>query len=254
MELSKVHNEDCLSFMKRAEPQQFDLIIADPPYFQICGEFDYAWKDVHEYVEWAKLWILECQRLLKPDGALYLWGSSGRGKGFPLQRLAIWIEENDIFHIVNYITQKNTRGRGNYRGFVQAREELLFCAKDKELYKWNTAYLEEKSGRTDMGMNGKPRTNEYKRCTDVWADITEASQSSKERFHTANGETFPTVKAQKLCDRIILASSNPGDIVYVPFAGSGSEIVSCIRNGRQWVGTEKNAAYINEVILPRIGQ
>lgn len=86
----------------------------------------------------------------------------------------------------------------------------------------------------------------------MWIDITEASQSSKERFKLKSGKTFPTVKAQKLCDRIINASSNEDDLVYIPFAGSGSEVISCIRNNRKWLATEINVGYIDEIIKPRI--
>ena len=51
---------------------------------------------------------------------------------------------------------------------------------------------------------------------------------------------------------MIKASSNEGDLVYIPFAGSGSEIESCIKNNRNWIATELNEEYINEIILPRI--
>ena len=161
------------------------------------------------------------------------------------------MKQKTCFKVRNWITQRNTRGFGSAKGYMKAREELVFTTKSDE-YTWNPAYTEEKSNRKDLGANGKPRKNEFKRCTDVWCDITEASQSSKERFKLSNGESFPTVKAQKLCDRIIKASSNEGDLVYIPFAGSGSEIVSCIRNNRKWIASEINEGYVNEIILPRI--
>ena len=101
---------------------------------------------------------------------------------------------------------------------------------------------------------GNLEKNEFKRCSDVWIDIAEASQSSKERFQLLSGNSFPTVKAQKLCNRIIKASSNENDIVYIPFAGSGSEIVSCINNKRNWLATELNKEYIDDIIIPRINK
>lgn len=251
MELNKLYNEDCTTYMKTLPDECVDLVIADPPYFEICGEFDYVWKNVGEYVAWCKVWITEVHRILKSTGSFYLWGGIGYNKGYPLFKLADWIETEDLFKVRNWITQRNTRGFGSAKGYMKAREELIFMTKSDK-YTWNTAYTEEKSNRKDLGANGKPRKNEFKRCTDVWCDITEASQSSKERFKLSNGESFPTVKAQKLCDRIIKASSNEGDLVYIPFAGSGSEIISCIRNNRNWVASEINERYINEIILPRI--
>lgn len=259
MDLGRAHNEDCLVFMRRLEIgkddfQGFDLIIADPPYFKVFGEFDFQWKTVEEYIEWCRQWISECARLLKPDGSFYLWGKMGFGNGFALPKLAIWIEETKLFHIVNWVTQRNCRGRGRYRGFVQAREELLFCVKNEEDYHWAKTFTDERTDRSDLGANGKPRQHDFKRTTDVWIDIAEASQSCYERFKMSDGSTFPTVKAQRLCDRILQSSSAKNDLVFIPFAGSGSEIVSCIRNERRWVATEICKQYIDEIILKRIAQ
>jgi site-specific DNA-methyltransferase (adenine-specific) len=228
-----------------------DLIIADPPYFKIYGEFDFIWEDINEYIEWCKKWIEECNRILKPTGSFYLWGAIGYGNGYPLFKLADWMESKNKFRVINWITQRNSRGRGSKKGYMSAREELIFAVKSND-FTWETAYTEEKSNRKDLGFDGKPRKNEYKRCSDVWIDIAEASQSSKERFKLLDGTSFPTVKSQKLCNRIINASSNKGDLVYIPFAGSGSEIESCIKNKRDYIATEINKNYIDEIIIPRI--
>lgn len=251
IELNTIYNEDCINFMKKLPNESIDLIIADPPYFEICGEFDFIWKSLDDYLNWSKEWILQCYNILKPSGSIYIWGKIGFGKGYSLFKIADWIENEKLFIIKNWITQRNTRGRGTKKGYIEAREELLFCVKSNQCT-WNIAYTEEKSNRKDLGFDGKPRKNEFKRCSDVWIDIAEASQSSNERFKTFNGKTFPTVKAQKLCNRIILASSNENDLVYIPFAGSGSEIESCIKNKRNWIATEINNQYINEIIEPRI--
>ena len=233
-------------------PNQYvDLIIADPPYYKICGDFDFIWNNLDEYIKWCKQWILECYRILKPTGSFYLWGAIGYNNGYPLFKLADWIESNNYFRVVNWITQRNSRGRGSKKGYMAAREELIFMVKSND-YIWNSAYTEIKSERKDLGFNGKPRTNEFQRCSDVWIDIAEASQSSKQRFKLSDGTTFPTVKSLKLCDRIINASSNKNDLVYIPFAGSGSEIESCIRNNRNWIATEINEKYISDIIKPRI--
>lgn len=251
IELNRIYNEDCMDTMKKIKSNTVDLIIADPPYFEICGDFDFIWETQEDYLDWCKKWILECQRVLKPTGSIYIWGKIGFNKGYSLFKLANWIESNDIFTMRNWITQRNTRGRGTKKGYMEAREELLFMTKTNK-YTWNTAYTEEKSNRKDLGFDGKPRKNKYKRCSDVWIDISEASQSSKQRFKLSNGRSFPTVKAQKLCNRIISASSNEDDLVYIPFAGSGSEIVSCINNSRDYIASEINSDYIEDIIKPRL--
>ena len=62
----------------------------------------------------------------------------------------------------------------------------------------------------------------------------------------------PTQKPEKLAERMIRASSKEGDLVVIPFAGSGSEIVQCIKNGRDFIAAETNASYVADIILPRL--
>lgn len=256
MEVNCLYNQDCLEFLKSVKDETFDLIIADPPYFKIKGDFDFIWNNSEEYIEWSKKWINECKRVLKPNGILYIWGKIGYNKGLCLLKIAIWLEEMAEFKIINWVTQRNTRGRGTKKGFVEAREELLMLVKEScKKYTWNTSSLNEKSDRKDNGFDGKPRKNKLKRTTDVWYDISEASQSSKQRFKTKSGRKFETVKNILLCDRIINASSNERDFIYIPFAGSGSEIISCIINKRNWVATEIDKEYFelaNERVLNEI--
>ncbi len=241
---------DCLEYIKTFPNDSVDLIIADPPYFQIKGEFDFIWKDLDEYLDWSKKWILECKRILKPTGSFYLWGKIGYGKGFALFQLAYWIEENSIFKIRNWITQRNTRGRGTKKGFMEAREELIFATKTDK-FTWNTAYTSEKNNRKDPGFDGKPRKNKLKRASDVWIDIAESSQSSKQRFYLEDGTSFPTVKPLDACKRIVSASSNQNDLVFIPFGGSGSEAVACQSLKRNWTLCEINKKYVEEIIFPR---
>lgn len=244
------YNIDCIEFMENCNVS-YDLIIADPPYFKIYGDFDFVWKSLDHYLDWSKTWIALCHKILKPTGSFYLWGKIGFGKGFPLFKLIDWIESNNLFITRNWITQRNSRGRGNKKGFVEAREELVFMTKSND-YVWNPVYLNQKTNRIDLGFNGKPRKNTFKRCTDVWTDITEASQSSKERFKLNDGTTFPTVKSIKLCQRIIQASTNVNDNVFIPFGGSGSEAVACKLLNRQFDLTEINPDYFHQIIKPRL--
>jgi site-specific DNA-methyltransferase (adenine-specific) len=247
----RVHCEDCISYMRKQPEKSYDLIIADPPYFEIHGDFDFVWKDVEEYLNWSREWIREAHRILKDTGSFYLWGKIGFGKGFALFRLADWFESEGLFKVRNWITQRNCRGRGTKRGYMEAREELVFSTKT-DSYTWNVAYTSEKSKRKDLGFDGKPRKNEFKRVSDVWIDIAEASQSSLQRFSLRSGKPFPTVKALGLCERIILASSDVGDRVYIPFGGSGSEAIACASLRRDWDLTESNSEYVEELILPRV--
>jgi site-specific DNA-methyltransferase (adenine-specific) len=239
--LNHIVNGDCLAVIQDMPSNSIDLVIADPPYFQVCGEFDFGvWASRAEYIAWCKAWLNECRRVLKPTGSLILWGGVGE-KEINIARLAVMIEDENLFIRKNWITQRNSRGYGTKRNYMSAREDFLFLTKT-ENYTFNIPYTKEKSTRKDLGANGKPRTNEFKRVSNVWSDITEASQSSIERC------CHPTVKAQGLCDRIIQTHSNENDTVLVPFVGSGSEIISSIKNSRNFIGIELDKTHFENSI------
>lgn len=229
---NQIYNEDCLDRFKSLPDESLDLIIADPPYFQVCGDFDFnVFETRKDYIDWCRKWITESRRVLKDTGTLIIWGGVGE-KEMNIARIAIMIEDEKLFIRKNWVTQRNTRGYGTKRNYMSAREDFLFLTK-KQKYTFNVPYTEEQSKRKDLGMNGKPRKNQFKRVSNVWNDITEASQSSIERCG------FPTVKAIKLCKRIIETHSNEGDMVYIPFVGSGSEIIACNLLRRDVFGSEK---------------
>jgi len=232
---------DVLECAGHIENNTFDLIIADPPYYQIYGDFDFGvFKNEKDYIDWCRQWLIECKRILKHTGTLMLWGGLGK-RQVTFARLAIMIEDENLFIRQNWITQRNTRGIGSAKNYMSAREDLLFLTKSDN-FTFNIPYTEEKSLRKDLGYNGKPRKNTHKRVSNVWSDIAEASQSSIERCG------HPTVKAQKLCDRIVLSHSNKNDFVFIPFAGAGSEIISAIKNGRMVLGSEISEKYVNLAI------
>ena len=77
-EINKIYNEDCIKYMKTLPNECVDLIIADPPYFNIKGDFDFIWTDVNEYISWCKKWCTECYRILKNNGSFYIQQQSIR--------------------------------------------------------------------------------------------------------------------------------------------------------------------------------
>lgn len=242
--LNTIYNMDCNELLPAIPENTVDLVIADPPYFRVYGEFDFGvFPSEQEYLTWCRTWLLNCKRVLKENGTLILWGSVGK-RQITFARLAIMLEDEHILLRQNWVTQKNTRGIGTKSNYMSCREDFLFLTKSTD-YTFNIPYTEEKTNRKDMGRNGKPRRSEFKRVSNVWADVSEASQSASERC------AHPTVKAQKLCDRLIQTHSNPGDLVLVPFVGAGSEIVSAIKNNRRYIGSEKDGTYY-KLALKRI--
>lgn len=228
--------KDFFDFISKEKDNTYDLVIADPPYFRIKGDFDFGFKDLADYMEFSKKWLLECKRVLKDTGTLILWGGVGE-KPLTFARLAIMIEDENIFYRKNWVTQSNTRGIGVKTNYMSAREDFLFLVKDKNNHTFNIPYKSEESKRKDLGANGKARKNKFKRISNVWSDITEASQSSLER------SSHPTIKAIKLCDRLIKTHSNEGDKLLIPFGGSGSEFISAIKLKRKVIATEREEKY-----------
>lgn len=147
-----VKNCDTLDYIKTLKDNSIDLIIADPPYFQIKGEFDFGiFKDKDEYLAWCKKWLIETKRILKDTGSMILWGGVGH-KPLTFARLAIMIEDERLFKIKNWITQRNTRGIGTKTNYMSAREDFLFLTKTDN-YTFNIPYTDEKSTRKDLGAN-----------------------------------------------------------------------------------------------------
>lgn len=246
IELNTIHNKDCIEFMENLPSKSIDLIIADPPYFRIVkDDWDNQWTSEEKYLNWCHEWTKECFRVLKPTGNFYVWGTMGKHKEHPFLKYVIQTEDIG-FIFQDWITWKKQKGRGSRKGYMWIREELVQFTKQEKDYIMNTPYLDEIA--KNHGRLSKDKVN-YKRCGNVWVDINEVTVGNLIHTERVN---HPTQKPLKACNRIIQTSSNEHDLVYIPFAGSGSEIVSCIKNNRNYIATELNKQYIDEIINPRI--
>lgn len=125
IEINKVHNKDCVEFMKAIPDKYIDLIIADPPYYKIVKEeWDNQWSNEEEYYEFCNEWIKESFRILKENGALYIWnwfdnicelGHLAKNNGFIIRNLITW-----------------NRGAGREKNnYCSAKEDLLYLTKNK---------------------------------------------------------------------------------------------------------------------------
>jgi len=225
---------------------ELNKIIADPPYYKIIkDDWDNQWSTEKEYLNWCNEWTKECFRILKSTGNFYVWGTMGKHKEHPFLRYVLQTEDIG-FMFQDWVTWKKQKGRGSRKGYMWIREELVQFTKQERDYTMNTPYLDEVA--KNHGRLSKDKVN-YKRCGNVWVDINEVTVGNLIHTERVN---HPTQKPLKACDRIIQTSSNTGDLIYIPFAGSGSEIISCINNNRNYIATELNNQYIEEIIKPRI--
>jgi len=130
----KLINNDCTEELKNHEDNKFDLIIADPPYGNLINE---QWDKFENYYNFSESWLKECYRVLKETGSIYVWCSIGP-KSSSLLDIAKILKENWIFQ--DMIVWNKQRGRGNKRGWLFTREEILWATKHPKNYIWNKKF------------------------------------------------------------------------------------------------------------------
>ncbi len=231
---------DCLTVLPLLPDASVDLVIADPPYNldKRFGETDWRKTDADAYRDFTRLWLTEVLRILKPDGSLYVctdW-SSGMILGPMLAEAAV---------LRNRITWQREKGRGAARNWKNSMEDIWFATKSEEYTFHLDAVRLRRRVLAPYRADGEPKDWEdtpdgkfRDTCpSNFWDDITVPFWSMKE--NTAH----PTQKPEKLMARLILASSDPGDVVLDPFAGSGSACVAAKKLGRRYIGIERERTY-----------
>jgi DNA modification methylase len=239
-DLNKIYLSDCIMFMKDLPSASVDLIIADPPYNlkKDFGNRSDFWPNANEWFNWSKKWIDECIRILKPTGNIFIYGIHQYicyihcymyEKNMEYRRQIIWYYEN---------------GFAGYKTLNAFYEPILWFSKTNEFTfrEIREPYKSNKRLKNKIIKNGKEwKPNpEGRLAGDVWYFPTLAGR----RFRNEKVE-HPTQKPLKLCDRLIRHFSNTNDVVFIPFAGSGSECVSAKINRRNFVATEINPQYID---------
>ncbi|MXP74050.1 site-specific DNA-methyltransferase [Lachnospiraceae bacterium WCA-9-b2] len=233
---NQIYETDCMEILKRLSDSSIDLIIADPPYFRMKGEFDFVFQTIPEYLEWCRGWVEECYRVLKPTGAFYCWGSCQT-----IDKLSVLVLDRFDWIKRNLIVWNFSTGRPGKASYRYESEFLWFYSNPlHEINQDNIRIPYHAGGEKDKRKNPKGKT-----CGNVW-------ECPRIMPNYREATKHPTQKPEKLSERILLASSSPGDLVLIPFAGSGTEIVSCMKKKRDFIAAEINPAYVREIILPRL--
>ena len=126
--LNTVINADCLEVMKKIPDDYFDLIIADFPYFEVKGDFDFIWKTFDEFLKWVELVAIEFERILSGRGSLYVYGHAKKiaykqiifDKYFNLENHLVW-EKLDC---------QTKKGIESFRSYAPIKEHILFYSKE----------------------------------------------------------------------------------------------------------------------------
>ncbi len=230
---------DCLDELRGLPTASVDVVFADPPYnLQLESELlrpnntrvdgvDDDWDKFSSFADYdafSRAWLKECRRILKPDGALWVIGSYHNifRLGAVLQDLGFWILNDVVWRKVN--PMPNFRGRR----FTNAHETLIWAARDqKSRYTFN--YDSLKALNDDLQMR---------------SDWLFPICSGPERLKGGDGrKAHPTQKPEALLHRVLIASSNTGDVVLDPFFGTGTTGAVAKRLGRRFIGIERDVDY-----------
>jgi len=235
----QVYAGDALAIMPTLPERSIDLIFADPPYnLQLQRDLwrpnstrvdavDDAWDqfaDFAAYDAFTRAWLTEARRVLKDDGTIWVSGTYHNifRVGAILQDLGYWVLNTIIWHKPNAMP--------NFRGIRLKNDvEFVIWAKKSVASRYTFQHHVMKS------------FNDGKQLGSMW---TIPLCTGVERLRDAEGRKLhPTQKPESLLERIILASSEPGDLVLDPFFGTGTTGAVAKRLHRHWVGIERDSTY-----------
>lgn len=243
--MNKIFNEDVLLGIDKIEDNSIDLIVTDPPY---CLGKDYGndsdKKSSEDYLGWTYKWINAVLPKLKDTGSFYIFLS--------------WQYSPEIFvylkkklRMVNEIIwdRRVPSMGGSTRKFSSVHDNIGFFVKNNDYYfdidSIRIPYDEEtKKARTRSIFVGKKWLEMGYNPKDLW---------STSRIHAQDPEreNHPTQKPIEIIERIVKASCPKNGIVLDPFMGTGTTVIACLKNDRQYVGFEINKDYYN-IIINRI--
>lgn len=217
-----------------------DLLLADPPYnlTKNFGKEKFKSTTGEEYEAWLDSWLELCVPLLKPTSSVYIcgdWRSSSS-----IQRAG-----SKYFKLQNRITWEREKGRGAKRNWKNAAEDIWFFTVSDNFTFNLDAVKQRRRVIAPYRENGKPKDwNEGDdgnfrdtHPSNLWTDLTVPFWSMPENTD------HPTQKPEKLLAKIILASTNPGDLILDPFAGSGTTAVVAKKLGRDFIAIESDEEY-----------
>ena len=230
---------DCVEAMRALPAASVDLVFADPPYnLQLRGDLhrpeggtvdavDDAWDRFDSFAAYdafTRAWLAEARRVLKPDGALWVIGSYHNifRVGAAVQDLGFWL--------LNDVIWRKTNPMPNFRGarLTNAHETLIWAARSKD-------------GRPTFNYEALKSLNEGVQMRSDWhLPICTGHERLKD---AAGAKAHPTQKPESLLHRVLVATTDPGDVVLDPFFGTGTTGAVARKLGRRFVGIEREAAY-----------
>ena len=232
-------NTDCLEFLSTLEDESVDLVLTDPPYFQIVkNDWDNQWLNEKEYLDWCRTWTQECFRVMKPNSCFYVWGTT-KTDTFLRYKLDVL---NNIpgAQYNNWIIWHYDWGGRTKKTFPRKHEDLLMYSKGKS-FTFNADDIRIPYKMQQNIRKGASNNPFGKIPTDVWMKNNHTTSKEYAGWH-------PTQKPISILERIIKANTNKGDVVLDIFNGSGSTMIATEQNERVFYGCEVNQEYYNKSI------
>lgn len=245
----KIITGDALKVLPTLPAEHFQLIIADPPYFQVLvGEaWDNEWHTPEDYLDWTVRWVRECRRVLRPDGLLYVFGQLGKREHVWLHTCSMLAREMQFHDMIIWdravgYNERQDSFTPQYEMILALRHNAgskTYFNKDAIRIPYDEATIQtylrdnrykDKEARERHLRRGKYATNILR--------VPSLKGTSKEKIG------HPSQKPLTLINHLITSSSRQGDAVLDPFLGSGTTAEVAETLGRQWVGIEKNPDYI----------
>ncbi len=231
---------DAFEVLGRLPKAAFDLLFADPPYnlTKDFGAEKFTRRTTDAYEDWLDSWLSLCVPLLKPTASVYIcgdWRSSSA-----IQRIG-----SKYFKLQNRITWEREKGRGAKQNWKNTAEDIwFFTVSDKFTFNLDAVKMRRKV-LAPYKENGEPKDWNIEKDgnfrdthpSNIWTDISVPFWSMPENT------VHPTQKPEKLLAKIILASTNPGDLILDPFAGSGTTAITAKKLGRDFVAIESDEKY-----------
>ncbi len=234
--LFKTINNDIFDVIDFLPENSVDLLVTDPPY-NLTKKFNlktFKASDIDEYQIWLEKWLEKLPRILKPNASIYVCGD---WRSSP----CLFYSLGKFFKVRNRITWEREKGRGAKTNWKNAHEDIWFCTmSDNYTFNIDAVKVKKKVIAPYKDKNGNPKdweeTNEGKfrlsHPSNLWTDLTVPFWSMSENTE------HPTQKPEKLIAKLILSSSNEGDVVFDPFLGSGTTSVVAKKLGRKFFGVE----------------
>ncbi len=244
LQRNRIYQGDSLKLIDGIDDDSVDLIVCDGPY----GVTQHEWDRIHNMQEYNLELIRRFAPKLKEGGALYLFGKSDC-IDFIDYRPHLTLKSK----IVWYQPSRLSQGRINYTNnydiicyFIKGDRPRCYnleAIRVPQLVELEHRLRVERVPSVKNGKYSKTKFNRKgKNPGDVWGDIKQLTYKSKELVCR---EALNTIqKPEKLIERIVLASSNPGDFVLDPFSGVGTCPLVCQRNGREYIGIELRADFV----------